>query len=116
MYFTSVSSETFFLLCSKSAVNSSGYSLSSSMATRLMYVGRMFPKSLSPCGAGARFDTQGVYQRYEGVHASDNSEGRKSARLSFQAPNVSRPAARGTDSYPARALKATLKYGIPLRV
>src|SRR5881409_3553798 len=110
MYFTSVSSETFFLLCSKSAVNWSGYCLSSSMATRLMYVGRMFPKSLSPCGAGARFDTQGVYQHYERVHASDNVRGRKPAVLVFYTPNISQGPASGADSWSARDAKATLKY------
>src|SRR5437667_12643358 len=40
---TSLSSETIFLLCSKSAVNSFGESFASSIATRLMYVGRILP-------------------------------------------------------------------------
>src|SRR5213594_1593430 len=40
---TSDSSETFRLLFSKSSVNSFGYSFASSIATRLMYVGRILP-------------------------------------------------------------------------
>src|SRR2546428_4861260 len=40
---TSDNSETFRLLFSKSSVNSFGYSFASSIATRLMYVGRILP-------------------------------------------------------------------------
>src|SRR2546426_4020803 len=50
---TSVSSDTFALLCSKSVVNTSGYRRTSSRATRLMYVGRMFPIAHLGCSRGA---------------------------------------------------------------